>query len=349
MAIQILMPALSPTMTEGKLGKWLKAEGDKIKSGDIIAEIETDKATMEFEAVDEGTLGKILVPAGAEGVAVNTPIAVLLHDGESKAAASPMPRRPGGSAGPARAACTARPPAARPAAPLATAPEANFRQDHHADGARGVARRHGRGNAPRPQGVPDGRGSRPISGRLQGQPGIAAKSSAPKRVIDTPITEMGFAGLGVGAAYDGLKPIVEFMTFNFAMQAIDQIINSAAKTLYMWRRADALSRSCSAAPTAPPRASAPSTRQCYASLVCPCAGPEGGGALCRPPTPRACSRPRSAIPIRWSSSKMRLLYGQSFEVPDDPDFVVPIGQAKIERAGQRRHHRGLLAHGRPGP
>ena len=209
MPIEILMPALSPTMEEGKLAKWLMKEGDAVKSGDIIAEIETDKATMEVEAVDEGTLGKILVPEGTEGVAVNTPIA---HDpgrgrGRRRAEAPPAPPAASRASRPRRSRSADSPRRqrrrrrTRRAVQAAADPDIPGRhRDGHDDRARSAARRHGRGDAPRRRRVPDGRGGRRISGRLQGHARACCRSSAPERVIDTPITEHGFAGLGVGAA-----------------------------------------------------------------------------------------------------------------------------------------------------
>jgi pyruvate dehydrogenase E1 component beta subunit len=230
MAIELKMPALSPTMEEGTLAKWLVKEGDEVKSGDILAEIETDKATMEFEAVDEGTVGQIVVPEGTEGVKVGTVIALLQGEGEDAA-----PGRRRARSGSSRNAAPAPAPAPV-AAPVAAKPAADPGARRHRDGShhrpRSAARRHGRGNARRQPRVRDGRGSGRISGRLQGHPG-PARRIRPQRVIDTPITEYGFAGIGTGAAMGGLRPIVEFMTFNFAMQAIDHIINSAAKTNYM--------------------------------------------------------------------------------------------------------------------
>ena len=242
---KILMPALSPTMEEGKLAKWLKKEGDAVKSGDVIAEIETDKATMEVEAVDEGTIGQILVPRAPRA-------SRSTRRSPCSAARARAPMRPGNAAPTPSSAPRAD---AEPAAPASR---------HRAEAAPRRASRSPR-RTPTPRAEPECDRHRPMTmtvrealrdamaeemrrddkvflmgeevarvpGRLQGQPGPAARSSAPKRVIDTPITEHGFAGLGVGAAFAGLRPIVEFMTFNFAMQAIDQIINSAAKTLYM--------------------------------------------------------------------------------------------------------------------
>src|SRR3984885_7106245 len=256
MPIQVLMPALSPTMEKGNLAKWLKKEGEAIKSGDVIAEIETDKATMEVEATDEGTLGKILIPEGTADVAVNTPIATILVDGESTAdlgktadktadkapapkAAAPAPdvaeevsesRAPVGEGKPAIS--TPQAPAAPKAAaePDPEVPEATEMvtmtiRDALRDAMAEEMRRDG-------DVFLMGEEVAGYQGAYKVSQGLLQEFGA-RRVIDTPITEHGFAGIGVGAAMAGLKPIVEFMTFNFAMQAMDQIINSAAKTLYM--------------------------------------------------------------------------------------------------------------------
>jgi pyruvate dehydrogenase E1 component beta subunit len=233
MPIKVLMPALSPTMTEGKLAKWLKKEGDEVKSGQVLAEIETDKATMEVEAVDEGKLGKILVPAGTEGVKVNTPIAVILGEGEKADGLDEAPSAPPPSAKPAEPAALAvvSVPAAA-AAPAALPAEKTYEK------VKAVTVREALRDAMAEEMRRDetvflmGEEVAEYQGAYKVSQGQLQEFGA-RRVIDTPITEMGFAGLGVGAAFLGLRPIVEFMTFNFAMQAIDQIINSAAKTLYM--------------------------------------------------------------------------------------------------------------------
>ncbi len=248
MPIQVLMPALSPTMEKGNLSKWLKKEGEPIKSGDVIAEIETDKATMEVEATDEGTLGKILIPEGTADVAVNTPIATILADGESasdlgKVAAPAKQEKAAESAQPAQAKAEA--PASKsgggeekkaPSAPQAVAepdPEVPEGTEMVTMTIREALRD---AMAEEMRRDPDvfimGEEVAEYQGAYKVTQGLLQEFGA-KRVIDTPITEHGFAGVGVGAAMAGLKPIVEFMTFNFAMQAIDQIINSAAKTLYM--------------------------------------------------------------------------------------------------------------------
>jgi len=245
MPIQVLMPALSPTMEKGNLAKWLKKEGETIKSGDVIAEIETDKATMEVEATDEGTLGRILIPEGTADVAVNTPIATILADGESaadlgKAASPAKPEKAAESAPPADAKAEAPAKSAEekkaPSAPKAVAePDPEVPEGTEMvtmtirDALRDAMAEEMRRDADvflMGEEVADYQGAYKVSQGLLQEFGA-------RRVIDTPITEHGFAGIGVGAAMSGLKPIVEFMTFNFAMQAIDQIINSAAKTLYM--------------------------------------------------------------------------------------------------------------------
>ncbi len=233
MATEILMPALSPTMEEGTLAKWLVKEGDTVASGDILAEIETDKATMEFEAVDEGVIGKILVAEGTEGVSVNTAIAIILEEGESAddVAAAPAPT----AAAPEAPAATTQ--EAAPAAPVAvvTPAEADIPEGTEMkpttvrEALRDAMAEEMRSNEDvflMGEEVAEYQGAYKISQGLLDEFGA-------RRVIDTPITEHGFAGIGVGAAFGGLSPIVEFMTFNFAMQAIDHIINSAAKTLYM--------------------------------------------------------------------------------------------------------------------
>jgi len=336
MAIQILMPALSPTMTEGKLGKWLKSEGDKIKSGDILAEIETDKATMEFEAVDEGTLGKILVPEGAEGVAVNTPIAVLLQNGESKDAVANMKAPAPPPAAPAPAPTEKPVPTAAPvvAVKLAAAPPAPGEKVYEKTVKQTVREALRDAMAEELRRDPTvflmGEEVAQYQGAYKISQGLLEEFGA-QRIVDTPITEMGFAGLGVGAAYNGLKPIVEFMTFNFAMQAIDQIVNSAAKTLYMGGgqlNVPIVFRG----PNGPASRVAAQHSQCYASwyahvpglkVIAPWSAADAKGLL------KAAIRDPNPVVFL----EHEILYGQSFEVPDDPDFVLPIGKAKIERAG----------------
>ncbi len=335
MATQVLLPALSPTMTEGKIAKWLKQEGDTVASGDVLLEIETDKATMEVEAVDEGILGKILVPDGTEGVAVNTPIAVIVEEGEdaSAAEAAPAPAAPA----PEPQAEAPAPAAPAPAAPAAAAPVATIAAEPDYTGAMqtmtvrealnaAMAEEMRRDEAVFLMGeeVAQYQGAYKISQGLLDEFGD-------KRVIDTPITEQGFAGMAVGAAFMELKPIVEFMTFNFAMQAIDQIINSASKTLYM----SGGQMGCPIVFRGPNGAAArvaAQHSQCYASwyahcpglkVVAPWSAADAKGLLK--------SAIRDPNPVVFLENE--ILYGQSFEVPADEDWTLPIGKAKVERAG----------------
>ncbi len=327
MSIQVLMPALSPTMTEGKLAKWHVKVGDTVKSGQVICEIETDKATMEVEAVDEGTVAKILIEEGAEGVAVNTPICTLAADGET---VSDSPA----AAGPKTEAPAPRPAAAAVAAPTAPAPAA---EPEWAGKTQHLTVREALRDAMAAEMRADksvflmGEEVAQYQGAYKVSQGLL-EEFGDKRVIDTPITEHGFAGLGVGAAFGGLKPIVEFMTFNFAMQAIDQIINSAAKTHYM----SGGQMTCPIVFRGPNGAAsrvAAQHSQCYASwyahvpglrVVAPWSAADAKGLL------RAAIRDPN--PVIFLENE--ILYGQSFDVPDDPDFVLPIGKAKIERAGK---------------
>jgi pyruvate dehydrogenase E1 component beta subunit len=330
MATQILMPALSPTMTEGKLARWLKKVGEEIKAGDVIAEIETDKATMEVEAVDEGKLSSILVEEGTEGVAVNTPIAEI-GGGESAGI---------GGAGNTAAAPAATPaPAPTPtpaAAPVAAAvavlaPEKNWGPTHAItvrEALRDAMAMEMRADADvflMGEEVAQYQGAYKISQGLLDEFG-------PRRVIDTPITEHGFTGMAVGAAMTGLKPIVEFMTFNFAMQAIDQIINSAAKTLYMSGGQMGAPITFRGPNGAASRVAAQHS-QCYASwyahcpglkVVAPWSAADAKGLL------RAAIRDPNPVIVLENE----ILYGQSFECPTAEDFVLPIGKAKIERPGE---------------
>ncbi|GAB6053749.1 pyruvate dehydrogenase complex E1 component subunit beta [Magnetospira thiophila] len=328
MPIQVLMPALSPTMTEGKLAKWAKSEGDSVSSGDVLCEIETDKATMEVEAVDEGTLGKILVAAGTDNVAVNSPIALILEEGESDSDLEGAASKAPAAAAPAEAPAT---PAAAPA------PEAVPSADEPALGeTRSLTVRE----ALRDGMAEEMRGDERIflMGEEVAQYQGAYKVSqglldefGDKRVIDTPITEHGFAGLGVGAAFGGLRPIVEFMTFNFAMQAIDHIINSAAKTLYM----SGGQMGCPIVFRGPNGAASrvgAQHSQCYASwyahvpglkVVAPWSGADAKGLI------KAAIRDPNPVLVLENE----LMYGQSFQVPVSDDYVLPIGLAKIERAG----------------
>ncbi len=336
MPTEILMPALSPTMEEGTLAKWVKNEGDTVSSGDVIAEIETDKATMEVEAVDEGTLGKILVPAGSEGVKVNTPIALLLEEGEDASAldeAAAAAKAPAADA-PAEEAAPEAP------APVAAAPiEQKPAEDPDIPAGTEMVRltvrealRDAMAEEMRRDGdvFVMGEEVAEYQGAYKVTQGLLQEFGA-DRVIDTPITEHGFTGLGVGTALAGLKPIVEFMTFNFAMQAMDQIINSAAKTLYM------------------------SGGQIHNSIVF--RGPNGAAARVAAQHSQDYSAWYSQIPgltviMPWSAADAKgllkaairspnpvvfleneILYGQSFDVPDMEDFVLPIGKAKVVQEG----------------
>lgn len=326
----ILMPALSPTMTEGKLSRWLKSVGDEVKSGDVIAEIETDKATMEVEAVDEGTLSHILVAEGTDGVPVNTPIA-MLDGAEGSVTAAPA----AAAAAPAAAEHRVEPVAvsAASAAPaLAAAPERDWGptapttvREALRDAMSAEMRADDRVFLIGEE-VAQYQGAYKISQGMLDEFG-------PRRVIDTPITEQGFTGIAVGAAMDGLRPIVEFMTFNFAMQAIDQIINSAAKTLYM----SGGQMGCPIVFRGPNGAASrvgAQHSQDYASwyahcpglkVVAPWSAADAKGLL------RAAIRDPN--PVIFLENE--ILYGQTFECPTAEDFVLPIGEAKVERVGDR--------------
>jgi pyruvate dehydrogenase E1 component beta subunit len=335
MSTEILMPALSPTMTEGKLAKWLKNEGDEVKAGDVIAEIETDKATMEVEAVDEGKLQKILVPAGTEGVKVNTPIARIQGEGESESAAQSVPSQPA-AAPAAPAAAPASTPA--PAASVPAAPKAALPAEPEATGATtSMTVREALRDAMAEEMRRDpnvflmGEEVAEYQGAYKISQGLLEEFGA-GRVIDTPITEAGFAGLGVGAAFNGLKPIVEFMTMNFAMQAIDQIINSAAKTRYM-SGGQMGSPIVFRGPNGAAARVGAQHSQCYASwyghvpglkVVAPYSAADAKGLLK--------SAIRDPNPVIFLENE--ILYGHSFPVPTDPDFIVPIGRARIVRPGK---------------
>jgi pyruvate dehydrogenase E1 component beta subunit len=344
MPINILMPALSPTMTEGNLAKWRKKEGDQVSAGDVIAEIETDKATMEVEAVDEGVLGKIVVPEGSEGVKVNSVIGLLLSEGEDAATLS-------GAAAPAKPARSAVPP---PAAKPDPGPRAAAAAAATATIARSPA------VVPPPERTATGRTVKQTvrealrdamaeemrrdakvflmgeevaqyEGAYKVSQGLLEEFGA-SRIIDTPITEHGFTGLAVGAAFGGLRPIVEFMTFNFAMQAMDQLINSAAKTRYM----SGGQMSCPIVFRGPNGAAArvaAQHSQCYASwyahvpglrVVAPYSAADFKGLLK--------SSIRDPNPVIFLENE--ILYGQSFDVPEDPDWLVPLGKARIARPGK---------------
>ena len=344
MPIQVLMPALSPTMEKGNLAKWLKKEGETIKSGDVIAEIETDKATMEVEATDEGTLGKILIPEGTADVAVNTPIATILADGESaadlgKAAAAPAPQQKAAeSAPPAAAEATAPQTSAAPSAPAAPAvsaepdPEVPPGTEMVKMTVREALRDAMAEEMRRDEDVlVMGEEVAEYQGAYKITQGLL-QEFGDRRVIDTPITEHGFAGVGVGAAMAGLKPIVEFMTFNFAMQAIDQIINSAAKTLYM----SGGQMGCSIVFRGPNGAAARVAAQhsqdysaWYSQIpglkvVAPYSAADAKGLL------KAAIRDPN--PVIFLENE--ILYGHSGEVPKLDDFVLPIGKARIARSGK---------------
>ncbi len=330
MPIQVLMPALSPTMTEGTLAKWLKSEGDAVSSGDVIAEIETDKATMEVEAVDEGIIGKLLVAEGTEGVAVNSPIAVLLADGEDASAAD--------VAAPAAPAPVAESPvAAEPAAAAGPAPVQSIAAEPEWTGAtvtqtlRESLRDGMAGEMRRDEKVfLIGEEVAQYEGAYKVSQGLLEEFGA-ERVIDTPITEHGFAGLAVGAGFMGLRPVVEFMTFNFAMQAIDHIINSAAKTLYM----SGGQMGCPIVfrgPNGPASRVGAQHSQCYASWYAHCPGLK---VISPYSASDAKGLLKSAIrdpnPVIFLENE--LIYGNSFDVPEDDDYTVPIGKAKVLREG----------------
>jgi pyruvate dehydrogenase E1 component beta subunit len=345
MPIQVLMPALSPTMEKGNLAKWLKKEGDTVKSGDVIAEIETDKATMEVEAVDEGTLDKILVPEGTADVAVNTPIATILADGEDAAdledgkteepdevvvptgqnrgalaaqpANAPSPAPPKTAAEPARSA------APEPEVPEGTEMVTMTMREALRDAMAEEMRRD-------PDVFVIGEEVAEYQGAYKVTQGLLEEFGA-RRVIDTPITEHGFAGLGVGAAFAGLKPIVEFMTFNFAMQAMDQLINSAAKTTYMSGGQVRLSI-VFRGPNGPASRVAAQHSQDYSSwyshipglkVIAPSTAADAKGLL------KAAIRDPN--PVMFLENE--ILYGHSSPVPKLKDYVLPIGRARVVRAG----------------
>ncbi len=324
MPVELLMPALSPTMTEGTLARWLVREGDSVAPGDVLAEIETDKATMELEAVDDGEIGELLVAEGTDGVRVNQPIAILLAEGERAPAPAPVPApAPAGEPGTARPApaAAARPPAAGlPAgAETVSLTVREALRDAMAEEMRRDPKVFLMGEE-----VAEYEGAYKVSQGLLDEFG-------PRRVIDTPITEQGFAGVGVGAAFNGLRPIVEFMTFNFSMQAIDQIVNSAAKTLYM----SGGQMTCAIVfrgPNGPASRVAAQHSQDYAAwyahvpglkVVAPCFAADAKGLL------KAAIRDPN--PVVFLENE--LLYGRPGEVPVVDDFVVPIGRSNVVREG----------------
>ncbi len=330
MPINILMPALSPTMEEGTLAKWLVKEGDEVNSGDIIAEIETDKATMEFEAVDDGVIGQILVAEGSEEVKVNTPIAVLLEDGEDASAAPASESTPAPVEAPAEpapvAAANAAPEDTRP--PMEEIPEGTvFKSQTVREALRDAMSEEMRTTEEvylMGEEVAQYQGAYKISQGMLDEFG-------PKRVIDTPITEHGFTGIAVGSAYAGLRPIVEFMTFNFAMQAIDHIINSAAKTLYMsggQMNCPIVFRGANGAASRVAAQHSHDYATWYAQVpglkvVQPYSAADAKGLLK--------SAIRDPNPVVFLENE--ILYGRAFDVPDLDDFTVPLGRARIWRQG----------------
>ena len=334
MATEILMPALSPTMEEGTLAKWLVKEGDTVKSGQILAEIETDKATMEFEAVDEGVVGKILVAEGTAGVKVNTPIAVLVEEGETVSDA------PAAAAVLVESRSEARPTvAAAPVAAVAAAPVV-AQGWPHSDLPEGPTKTMTVREALREAMAEEMRADPTVFlmgeevGEYQGAYKISQgllDEFGPRRVVDTPITEMGFAGIATGASWGGLKPIVEFMTFNFAMQAIDHILNSAAKTLYMsggQMGSPMVFRGPNGAAARVGAQHSQDYSAWYAAIpglrVCiPYSAADAKGLLK--------SAIRDPNPVIFLENE--IMYGRSFEVPVDPEFVVPFGKASVMRSG----------------
>ncbi|QLL42514.1 pyruvate dehydrogenase complex E1 component subunit beta [Sulfitobacter pontiacus] len=341
MAIEILMPALSPTMEEGTLAKWLVKEGDTVSSGDIMAEIETDKATMEFEAVDEGTIGKILIDAGTEGVKVNTPIAVLLEEGEdasdidSASSAAPAAQAKADDSDDAKS--DKAPAAAKPDAEAPKAPETDttpdwpegtkLKQQTVREALRDAMAEEMRRDEDvflMGEEVAEYEGAYKISQGLLDEFGA-------KRIIDTPITEHGFAGIGVGAAFGGLRPIVEFMTWNFAMQAIDHILNSAAKTLYMSGGQMGAPMVFRGPNGAAARVGAQHSQD-YAAwymqipglkVAMPYSASDAKGLMK--------TAIRDPNPVVFLENE--IMYGKSFDVPDVEDYTVPFGKARIWREG----------------
>ena len=342
MSIEILMPALSPTMEEGTLAKWLVKEGDSVQSGDVIAEIETDKATMEVEAVDEGVVGKLLVAEGTEGVAVNTVIAQLLEEGETEVSTPSTPAENlaasngshadasddrSASAAPLAAASAAQPQSATPVTSVEPEWDGPTKTQTLREALRDAMAEEMRTT---PEVFVMGEEVAEYQGAYKVTQGLLAEFGA-ERVIDTPITEYGFAGIGVGAAFAGMKPVVEFMTFNFAMQAIDHIINSAAKTRYM-SGGQLSSPIVFRGPNGAAARVGAQHSQCYAAwyghipglkVVSPYSAADAKGLL------KAAIR--DPDPVVFLENE--LLYGDSFEVPDTDDWIVPIGKAKVARAG----------------
>ncbi|WBU61770.1 pyruvate dehydrogenase complex E1 component subunit beta [Paracoccus albus] len=342
MATEILMPALSPTMEEGTLAKWLKKEGDTVSAGDIIAEIETDKATMEFEAVDEGILGKILIEEGSEGVKVNTPIAVMIEEGESAddidtsssaASSDEPPAEEGkgenskdevGETTSAVAEVKTPEPDRSPDWPEGTQMKSMTVREALREAMAEEMRRDDTVFLMGEE-VGEYQGAYKISQGLLDEFGA-------RRVVDTPISEMGFAGIGVGAAFGGLRPIVEFMTFNFAMQAMDQIINSAAKTLYMsggQMGAPMVFRGPNGAAARVGAQHSQDYAAWYSAIpglkvVMPYSAADAKGLLK--------TAIRDPNPVIFLENEV--LYGRSFDVPDLEDFTIPFGKARIARSGK---------------
>jgi pyruvate dehydrogenase E1 component beta subunit len=335
MATEVLMPALSPTMTEGKIARWLKNEGEPVRAGDVLAEIETDKATMEVEAIDEGVLAKIVIPEGTEHVAVNTPIAVIAGNGEDVGAVEQTAPPPKSRQ---EVTAEARPP--RPSqAPPSPAPRrsASTAEPEYTGKTVTVTVREALRDAMAEEMRRDdtvfllGEEVGEYQGAYKVSQGLL-EEFGPRRIIDTPITEQGFTGLGVGAGFAGLRPIVEFMTFNFAMQAIDQIINSASKTRYM----SGGQMSCPIVfrgPNGVAARVAAQHSQCYASwyahcpglkVIAPFTGADHKGLL------KAAIRDPNPVVFL----EHELVYGESFAVPEDPEFLVPIGKARVARPGE---------------
>src|SRR5271165_6687840 len=338
MATEVLMPALSPTMTEGKIARWLKTEGEPVRPGDVLAEIETDKATMEVEAIDEGVLAKIVIPEGTDHVAVNTPIAVIAGDGEKVEATPPARAANGHEPAPAQELPRARPPQpAAPETPPAPVPAAPAAEPEYTGATRTITVREALRDAIAEEMRRDdrvfliGEEVAQYQGAYKVSQGLL-QEFGDRRVVDTPITEQGFAGLGVGAGFAGLRPIVEFMTFNFAMQAMDQIINSASKTRYM----SGGQMSCPIVfrgPNGVAARVAAQHSQCYASwyahcpglkVIAPFTGADHKGLL------KAAIRDPNPVVFL----EHELVYGESFAVPEDPEFIVPIGKARIARPGE---------------
>src|SRR5689334_17214001 len=333
MATEVLMPALSPTMTEGKIARWLKSEGEPVRAGDVLAEIETDKATMEVEAIDEGVLAKIVIPEGTEHVAVNTPIAVIAGNGEEAGTVETI--APAAKA-PEKTPAETPPEPSPPPSPSAVAPRTVPAESEYTGKTTTMTVREALRDAMAEEMRRDdtvfliGEEVAEYQGAYKVSQGLL-QEFGPRRVIDTPITEQGFTGLGVGAGFAGLRPIVEFMTFNFAMQAMDQIINSATKTLYM----SGGQLGCPIVFRGPNGAAARVAAQHsqeYSSwfahvpglkVVAPWSSADAKGLL------RAAIRDPNPVIVLENE----ILYGHSFECPTAEDFILPIGKAKVERKG----------------